>query len=224
MLSPVEGPASPRLPGASSVITVVLGVLVLLAGCGSEHTRSPEAGIPRALLSEARPIGHGPRFAPPADGPVIGRCARRVGPRYGVHVEVFAADRVVLIPAGIGTRAPRRFSAGRISAAACFGDLVTLEPTGVVLIRPGARLFTADVFRAWGQPLSSRAITFVSSAARGAGGCVCRGATLAGAAGPRSPGEACGDRLRGRAVRPATLAVHIPAGHLMSAADRRVVA
>ena len=145
-------------PGASCVITAALGVLVLLAGCGSEHTRSPEAAIPRALLSEARPIGHGPRFAPPADGPVIGRCARRVGPRYGVHVEVFAADRVVLIPAGIGTRAPRRFSAGRISAAACFGDVVTLEPTGVVLIRPGARLFTADVFRAWGQVLSSRAL------------------------------------------------------------------
>ena len=127
-------------------------------GLRQRATRSPEAGIPRTLLSEARPIGHGPRFAPPADGPVIGRCARRVGPRYGVHVEVFAADRVVLIPAGIGTRAPRSFSAGRISAAACFGDVVTLEPTGVVLIRPGARLFTADVFRAWGQVLSSRAL------------------------------------------------------------------
>jgi hypothetical protein len=133
---------------------VVLAALVLLAGCGSAQRRSADAGIPGALLSQARPIGRGPRFRPPATGPVIGRCHRRLGLRYGVHVEVFAADRVVLIPAGMGTRPPRTFSAGRISAASCFGELVTLEPTGVVLVRPGARLFTGDLFRAWGQSLS----------------------------------------------------------------------
>lgn len=85
---------------------------------------------------------------------MIGRCGHRLGPRYGVHVEVFAANRVVLIPAAIGTRPPRTFSAGRISGAGCYGDLVTLEPTGVVLARPGRRLSLADLFRGWGQPLS----------------------------------------------------------------------
>jgi hypothetical protein len=105
---------------------------------------------------EARPIGRGARFDPTASGPVAGRCGGRLGPRFGVHVEIFAANRVVLIPAAVGTRPPRTFSAGRISGAGCYGDLVTLEPTGVVLVRPGRRLSLSDLFRAWGQPLSPR--------------------------------------------------------------------
>ena len=73
-----------------------------------------------------------------------------------MHVEVFAANRVVLIPAGIGTRRPRSFSSGRISSAGCYGELVTLEPPGVVLVRRGARLLLEDLFRSWGEPLSLR--------------------------------------------------------------------
>jgi hypothetical protein len=87
---------------------------------------------------------------------MIGRCRRRLGPRYGVHVEVFGGDRVVIVPAGIGVSPPVRLSAGRISSAGCYGGLVTLEPTGVVLVRPGSRLSLGDLFRAWEQPLSSR--------------------------------------------------------------------
>jgi hypothetical protein len=74
---------------------------------------------------------------------------------------VFAANRVVLIPAGIGTRPPRGFSEGRIARARCYGALVTLDPTGLVLVRPGARLHLADLFRSWGQPLTTdRLLTF----------------------------------------------------------------
>jgi hypothetical protein len=69
---------------------------------------------------------------------------------------LFAANRVVLIAAGIGTRRPWTLTSGRITAARCYGDLVTLEPTGVVLLRPGLRVSLADLFQAWGQPLSSR--------------------------------------------------------------------
>ena len=47
-------------------------------------------------------------------------------------------------------------SGGRITGARCYGDLATLEPTGVVLVRTGARLTLADLFRAWGRPLSPR--------------------------------------------------------------------
>jgi hypothetical protein len=58
----------------------------------------------------------------------------------GVHVELFAANRVMIVPAGVGTRPPRTLSAARISRARCDGDLVTLEPTGIVLIRAGQHL------------------------------------------------------------------------------------
>jgi hypothetical protein len=84
-----------------------------------------------------------------------------------VHVELFAANRVVLVPAGIGTRPPRRLSEARISSAACYGALVTLDPTGLVLVRAGSRPVLADLFRAWGQPLSSRRLASFSASAGG---------------------------------------------------------
>jgi hypothetical protein len=73
----------------------------------------------------------------------------------GVHIELFAADRVVLVAAGIGVRGPVRRLEGRIAAARCFGELATIEPTGVVLVRRGSRLALADLFRSWGEPLSA---------------------------------------------------------------------
>ncbi len=76
-----------------------------------------------------------------------------------MHIEVFAANRVVIVPAGIGTRPPVTLAAGRITGARCYGELVTLDPTGVVLVRTGTRMSLADLFRAWGQPLSPRQLT-----------------------------------------------------------------
>jgi hypothetical protein len=73
-------------------------------------------------------------------------------------VELFGAGMVVIVPAGIGTKPPRMLTSGRISSASCYGDLVTLEPTGLVLVRPRARLTLSDLFRAWGKPLSARAL------------------------------------------------------------------
>jgi hypothetical protein len=131
---------------------------VAASGCGSVARLAQDDGPPATLLAQARPIGHGARFHPPASGPVIGRCRPALGSRVGVHVELFAANQVVLVAAGIGTRPPLRHSAGRITGARCYGDLATLEPTGVVLVRRGARLTLADLFRSWGQPLSSRQI------------------------------------------------------------------
>ena len=214
------GRSRPRTERASGERTsygsavLMLATLFLAAGCGAGRSRSPDAGIPRALLAEARPIGHGSRFHPPAAGPVIGRCARGLGPRYGVHVEVFAGNRVVLIPAGIGTRPPRALSAGRISAAGCYGDLVTVEPTGVVLVRPGARRFHSRSVSRLGAAAVSSAVAVVSSVPWRQGRGVCRGAALAWAPRTRSVGEACGDRAGGRAVRPAPLVVHVPAWRL----------
>lgn len=128
----------------------------IATGCGTAHsTSSANAPIPQGLLSQARPIGAGPDFQPPATGPVAGPCLPRLGPRDGVHVEVFAANRVVLLPAGIGTRSPGTSVTGRITRASCYGALVTLDPTGLVLVRPSASLTVAMLFRSWGQPLSA---------------------------------------------------------------------
>jgi hypothetical protein len=86
---------------------------------------------------------------------VLGTCRRRLGLRDAAHVELFAADRVVLVAAGIGTHPPRRRIEGRIAAAHCYGALVTLDPTGVVLVRRGSTLTIADLFASWGQPLGA---------------------------------------------------------------------
>lgn len=147
---------------------VVLAAVALATACGSSSTRSATSSpIPRRVLAEARPIGSGARFHPPASGPVIAPCRPRLGARYGVHVEVFGSDRVVIVPAGIGTVPPRTLSAGRIAAARCFGSLVTIDPTGLVLVRPGTRLFLGDLFRSWGEPLGPhRLAAFPASAGR----------------------------------------------------------
>jgi hypothetical protein len=85
-----------------------------------------------------------------------GRCLPTLGRRYGVHLELFAADRVVLLAPGIGVRRAWRSVGGRITRARCYGALATIDPTGVVLVRPGARLTVGDVFGAWGRPLGAR--------------------------------------------------------------------
>ena len=126
----------------------------LLAGCGVSSHPASTTGIPQQLLREARPIGAGPRFHPPPTGPISGPCRPTIGAHYVAHVEVFARNRVVIVPPGIGTRPPRTLSAGRITRARCYGDLVTLDPTGVVLVRAGRRPTLSELFRSWGQPLS----------------------------------------------------------------------
>jgi hypothetical protein len=141
------GPAGPR-PGSSPAV--------------GQQPASP--GIPSALLGQARPIGTGPRFRLPVTGPVSGACTATLGPRDGVHVEVFAANRVLLLPAGIGTGPPRSLLDGRVTAARCYGALASLDPTGVVLVRPGALLTLASLFRSWGEPLSPTRLASFSAA------------------------------------------------------------
>ncbi len=142
-----------------------MAAAAVVAACNSSqppNRPSAIASIPRSLLSEARPIGTGPRFTLSANGPVVDRCQRSLGPRVGVHIEVFAANRVLLLPAGIGVRAPWARLNGRITSARCYGALVTLDPTGLVLVRPGSRLTLADLFRSWGEPLSRTRLTSFS--------------------------------------------------------------
>jgi hypothetical protein len=144
-------------------LTAVGIVAAVVAACGPASP-SPSPPIPPALLGQARPIGVGPRFRPPVTGPVSGTCAATLGPRDGVHVEVFAANRVLLLPAGIGTSPPRSLLDGRVTSARCYGALVSLDPTGVVLVRPNARLTLATLFRSWGEPLSPARLASFSAA------------------------------------------------------------
>lgn len=136
------------------------------AACGARSgppAGPPAASPPASLVAQARPIGRGGRFHPPAHGPVLGGCRRSLGRRFGVHVELFAANRVVLLPAGIGTRAAR-LSYGRVVRAGCYGTLVALDPTGLILLRAGERLTLADLFRSWGQRLGEHRLAGFSTA------------------------------------------------------------
>jgi hypothetical protein len=108
------------------------------------------------------PIGVGPRFHPRAapnavlrGRPVRGMRCRTGGRRLGVHLEVFARDRVVIVPPGIGVAAPRKKSGAYVRPRGCSYPARTLEPTGVVEVRRWARLTLGDLFAVWGQPLSA---------------------------------------------------------------------
>ncbi len=166
---------------------LVAGAAVALSGCGTgSGARSGAAsaagsgaapgavsarrgdGVPASLAASARPIGAGPRFRPgvrSGGSARPSRCTSTLGRRYGVHLELFAADRVVLLAPGIGVRRPSRSVGGRITQARCYGALATIDPTGVVLVRPGARLTVGDLFAAWGRPLGAREL--LSFRARG---------------------------------------------------------
>jgi len=147
------------------MLVVVVPACGLIAGCGgapAAKARQRTSRIPTSLLAGVRPIGRGPRFQPPVKGPVTRACAARLGEREQAHVELFGADRVVLLAAGIGTRGPRRLVDGRLQRAACFGGLVTLDPTGTVYFRPGARATIGELFAAWGQPLTPTRIASFS--------------------------------------------------------------
>lgn len=149
-------------------------VALSLAACGvallifDRHAEAPERPASPGGGPIPTPIGRGPRFLPSAHGPAFGNqpspaCSRKsLKSRYRVHLELFAAGRVVIVPAGIGVAAPRRSRLGRIGAAQCRSPLWTLDPTGVVYFdRRGLTL--GDFFEVWGRQLGrGRLLSFAS--------------------------------------------------------------
>lgn len=132
-----------------------LVALALLAGCGGNtaHTELP---------STAPSVGPDARWRPPSLSaavaraqPVRGmRCARAEPRRYGAHVELFAARRVVIVASGIGIAPPRVRSGAYVRSGRCSYPLRTREPTGVVEVADSGRGYTlGDLFALWGQPL-----------------------------------------------------------------------
>jgi hypothetical protein len=102
------------------------------------------------------PIGAGPRYHPAAAdawalaGEPLGRLRCGNGATFAVHVELFAARRVVILPPGIG-----------VARSGCTYPLHTSAPTGVVAVRRVGRYTLGDLFRVWGQSLGpSRLLSF----------------------------------------------------------------
>jgi hypothetical protein len=119
------------------------------------------AGSPLPPDVKPWPIGVGPgyrlRAAPEAvlAGKRIGRdrCETGRERRFGVHLELFVRRQVVIVPAAIGVARPFRTHLARVVPGRCTYRLRTLDPTGVIEVRPGSHVTLGDFFRLWGQPL-----------------------------------------------------------------------
>jgi hypothetical protein len=130
--------------------------VLALAGCGGEGdedklpTRAPSLGPTR----QHRPPSLGERAARGAQ--IAGlRCSAREQPRFGIHLELFAGKRVVLVPPGIGIAPPRTREGAYVRGGRCTYPLLTREPTGVVEVAGEGRTL-GDLFAVWGQPLGTR--------------------------------------------------------------------
>jgi hypothetical protein len=74
------------------------------------------------------------------------------------HIEVFAENHVVVVPAGIGVAPPLRREGAYVRGGSCVYPLHTLEPTGLVLLGPGPTRTLEEFFDVWGQPLGGRVV------------------------------------------------------------------
>ncbi len=173
-------------------VRALAGLLAVLAlaGCG-EQRRGPGARADRlgpadpvALPPQDLrpvPVGRSAAFRPAAarraGAPVAGLRCRRAARRFGVHLELFAAGRVVVVPAGIGVAGPQRRAGAYVRGGRCRYGLSTTEPTGVVEVAHGTRATLGDLFALWGQPLGARRLAGF------------RGRVRAWVGGRRAPGD-----------------------------------
>jgi len=110
------------------------------------------------------PIGVGPRFHPaPTNhlvdhGLPVGRlnCTATGRERVGVHLELFARGRVVMVPAGIGIAPPLHRNGVYVVAGRCSYAARTREPTGVIEVDQTKATTLGDLFTIWGRPLTAR--------------------------------------------------------------------
>jgi hypothetical protein len=149
-------------------LTACAAIATLLAACGSgpqRMGRSKERRLPPDYLPLT--LGAGPRYRPAptsaraqAGAAVDGlRCARPFGKRFGAHLEVFAHQHVVAIPAGIGIASPRAHAIdASVSGGRCYYPATTTDPTGVIEVRRDARVTLGELFDIWGEPLGKRAV------------------------------------------------------------------
>jgi len=128
----------------------MLGAAVALAGCGA--TQTGPSPVPAG-------VGMSPRYRPPPSGaavraaaPVGGlRCSRARVRRFGVHVELLAHGRIILLPAGVGLAPPLRRCGAYVAGGRCSYPIRTLAPTGVLEVQRSARWTLGDLFALWGS-------------------------------------------------------------------------
>jgi hypothetical protein len=110
-------------------------------------------------------VGPDARWRPPSLSRVVARArpvaGMRCSPvdhsrRYGVHLELFAARRVVIVAPGIGIAPPRVREGAYVRRGRCSYPARTREPTGVIEVEEGQRLRLGHLFALWGQPLGPR--------------------------------------------------------------------
>jgi hypothetical protein len=142
--------------------------LLTALAAGAALTSCGSAGKPPAhdapLPPQAPGVGPGPRFRPPSLSrraalrlPIHGlSCWKAQHPRFGVHIELFAARRVVLVAPGIGIAPPRVRRGAYVSGGRSTYPVRTREPTGVVEVHRHVRVTLGDLFAVWGQPLGRR--------------------------------------------------------------------
>jgi len=108
------------------------------------------------------PIGVGPLYHPTPTSPPVARaapvgrltCVGTRRRRYGVHLELFANRRVMIVPAGIGIAPPFVRDGAAIRSGRCSYPVRTRQPTGVLEVENVGRLTLGDLFAVWGRPLS----------------------------------------------------------------------
>jgi hypothetical protein len=142
-----------------------LAAATLAGGCGGVDGG---ARVMALDWSRTGPPGSGPAYRPGPYGTLVaaarplGRmvCGGAGARRYGVHVELFAAGHVVVVPAGIGLAPPQRRASPVVLSGRCSYPLRTVEPTGVIEVASGVSPPTlGDLFALWGQPLDAHRLT-----------------------------------------------------------------
>jgi hypothetical protein len=149
--------ARPRL------LILLLACACAAAGCGATRTSDAVLALD---LARTRQAGTGPAYRPPpignravASGQPVGPflCNRTEGHLYGAHIELFAWNRGIVVPAGIGIAPPRRRRGPYVIGGRCSYPLRTTDPTGIIEI-DGERLASpptvGQLFVLWGEPLS----------------------------------------------------------------------
>jgi hypothetical protein len=140
----------------SVAIAVVAGAAVGIPTAGAAHSTPVTQLVPT-------PIGAGRQFHPGASNAAVVAtrpvrsltCSRAEVARKGVHLELFARGRVVIVPAGIGVSPPLARRGADVVSGRCSYPLRTLEPTGVIEVARSTRLTLGDFFAVWGRPLGA---------------------------------------------------------------------